>query len=56
MRPLQRAFHDHGDLVMQEGDAKCRLVQRRGFDTPFVSGTDVAISFADHGVTLLPNS
>jgi iron(III) transport system ATP-binding protein len=33
-----------------------RFIIDENVRTPFVSGTDVAISFADHGVTLVPNS
>ena len=32
-----------------------RFVIDENVRTPFASGSDVAISFADHGVTLVPN-
>ena len=36
-------------------DAGERFVIDENVRTPFVAGTDVAIAFADHGVTLVPN-
>ncbi len=37
-------------------DAGERFVIDENVRTPFAAGTDVAIAFADHGVTLVPNS
>ena len=36
-------------------DAGERFVIDENVRTPFVAGCDVAISFADHGITLVPN-